>query len=94
MPPLMQNTYILTKPKLTYFDEQKALTLEGMVGYPPSTLWYFNNVTKFHEVAIKIIGLTDRIPSKMVNFHKQRAITLEGMLQYIPLLYLKKTLWY
>ena len=36
-----------------------------------------NNVTKFHNVVIKITGLKDRAPSKMVNFHEQRAITLE-----------------
>ena len=29
-----------------------------------------NNVTKFHEVVIKITGRIDWTTSKMVNFHK------------------------
>ena len=33
VPPLMQNLHILTKPKMIYFDEQRAINLEGMVRY-------------------------------------------------------------
>ena len=31
MTPLMQNLHILTKPKMTYFDEQRAINVVGMV---------------------------------------------------------------
>ena len=58
MPLLLQNKHILTKPKMTYFDEQRAITLEGMV-----LLWttmeleediiILNNVTTFHKIQIK-----------------------------------------
>ena len=53
-----------------------------------------NSVTKFQKAAIKITGLGDQTPSKMVNFHEQRVITLESKVQYGPLSNLKKTLWY
>ena len=51
-----------------------------------------NNVTKFHEVVIRITVFKDRTPSKMVNFHEQRAITPEGIVPYGPLSNFKKTL--
>ena len=37
------------------------------------------SVAKFHKVVIKITGLADWTPSKMVIFHEQRAITPTGM---------------
>ena len=33
MTPLMQNSHILTKPKMIYFDEQRAINVVGMVRY-------------------------------------------------------------
>ena len=36
MPLLMQNLYIFQKPKNDFLDEQRAITLEGMVWYWPS----------------------------------------------------------
>ena len=39
-----------------------------------------NFVTKFHKVVVKITGLLDRTPTKMVNLHEQRAITLKCMI--------------
>ena len=33
MPLLVQNLHILTKPNITYSDEQRAITLEGMVWF-------------------------------------------------------------
>ena len=41
------------------------------------------------KCVIKITGLRDGIPSKMVTFHEQRAITPEGMVRYGPLSNLK-----
>ena len=46
MPKLIQNLHILTKPKMTYFDEQWAITLEGMVRYV-SYVMVLNNVINF-----------------------------------------------
>ena len=45
-----------------------------------------NNVTEFHKILIKNIGVRERTSFKMVNFHKQRAITIESMVRYGPLL--------
>ena len=53
-----------------------------------------NNVTKFHKILIKNIGVREWTSFKTVNFHKQRAITTESMVPYGPLSNLKKTLWY
>ena len=44
MAPLLQNKHILTKPKMTNFNEQRAITIEDMVPYGPlsnlrKTLW-------------------------------------------------------
>ena len=42
-----------------------------------------NNIN--NKVVIKITGLRDQTPSKIVNFHEQRAITSESMVRYRPL---------
>ena len=52
-PPLMQSSYILTKPKII-FDEQRAITLRGSVRYSSlsklkKTLW-----TKFYKVVMEV----------------------------------------
>ena len=44
-----------------------------------------NNVTKFHKILIKSIGLREQTSFQMVNLHKQRAITTESMVEYGPL---------
>ena len=49
-----------TNTKITYFDEQRAITLESMVRYGPlSNLKkkLLKNVTKFHKILIKIFNL-------------------------------------
>ena len=51
-----------------------------------------NNVTKFHKILIKNVGLRERTSFQMVNFHKQRAITSESMVGYGPLSNLKNTM--
>ena len=43
-----------------------------------------NNVTKFHKILIKSIGLREQTLFPMVNIHKQRVITTESMVQYGP----------
>ena len=53
-----------------------------------------NIVNQIHKVVIKITGLRDWTPSKMVKFHEQKAITPESIGQYGQLSNLKKTLWY
>ena len=44
-----------------------------------------NNVTKFHKILIKNVGVRERTSFKTVNFHKQRAITTGSMVRYGPL---------
>ena len=53
-----------------------------------------NIVTNFHKVVIKITGIRDQTPSKMVNFHEQRATTTEGFVGHESFSNLNKTLWY
>ena len=52
------------------------------------------NVTKFHKIMKKIIGVREETSLKMVNFHQQRTITTESLVRYGPLSNLKKILWY
>ena len=48
-----------TKPKMTYFDEQKAIILEGIVHYRPlsnlkNTMWYLTTRPKFIKFGSKL----------------------------------------
>ena len=80
---VIKNTGLNQTPsKMVNFHEQRAITLESMVGYGRfSNLRRHvqNNVTKFHKILTKTIQLRERRSFQTVNFHKQRAITHEGV---------------
>ena len=53
-----------------------------IVVFPDHTHLLF--VKKFHKLVIKITGLIDQTPLKIVNCHVRRAITHEDTVQYAP----------
>ena len=92
-----------TSFQMKNFHKQMAITTESMVR-SGGAIWtiiqleedimVLNNVTKFHKILIKNIGLREWTSFQMVIFHKQMAITTESMVRYKPLSNLKKTSWY
>ena len=46
--------------------------------FPNMAFDTINIATKFHKVVIKISGLRDQTPSKMMFFYVQRAMTLKA----------------
>ena len=79
--------------QMVNFHKQRALTTKGLNYWKHGVIWtiiiefeedivVLNNVTNFHKILIKSIGLREQTLFQMVNIHKQRVITTESMVQY------------
>ena len=84
-----------TSFQMVIFHKQRAILQKACAIWTiielQEDIMVLNNVTEFHKILIKSIGLREGTSFHMVNFHKQGAIATESMVRYGPLSNLKKT---
>ena len=77
-PPVANFAYSHKQSNMTYFDEQRAITLEATRRY--GSFWNINRhciVSKFCKVPFEITLIRDSSSQLMAKFHELRAITPE-----------------